>query len=141
MGKSLGLLALAGSLLIRPGLAYPDEPPRGAKASGTPKPEGLAAVGWTPELFVRVNAVGSVRVSPDGRRVVFAVSEALVYARRSRYRTHIHIADSGGKDSSTLTSGEASCYNPQWSPDGRWVSFLSARSGKTNLWLVPAAGG
>ena len=38
-------------------------------------------------------------------------------------------------------AGEASCYNPQWSPADCVVAFLSARSGKTNVWLVRSAGG
>jgi dipeptidyl aminopeptidase/acylaminoacyl peptidase len=57
---------------------------------------------------VRVSGVGSVRVSPDGRRVVFAVSEAIMDETRSRSRTHIYLADSDGKESVPLTSGEAS---------------------------------
>ena len=40
-----------------------------------------------------------------------------------------------------LTQGEASCQFPAWSPDGKWIAFLSARSGQTNIWLIDPFGG
>ena len=29
---------------------------------------------------------------------------------------------------------------PSWSPDGKWITFLSDRSGEENLWIAPASG-
>jgi TolB protein len=40
-----------------------------------------------------------------------------------------------------LTNDVRSDFQPRWSPDGRWVAFLSDRGGQTDLWMVPAAGG
>jgi TolB protein len=40
-----------------------------------------------------------------------------------------------------LTSDVRDDYQPRWSPDGRWIAFLSDRGGQTDLWVVPAAGG
>ncbi len=96
---------------------------------------------WTPSLMMQVKRVGSVQVSPDGKRVAFAVRQAVMEGDVSEYRTHIHLANSDGSQSRQLTRGEKSCDDPQWSPDGKWIAFVSARVGKKNLWVIPADGG
>lgn len=40
-----------------------------------------------------------------------------------------------------FTHGKHSESNPRWSPDGATVAFLSNRSGKQELWTIPADGG
>ena len=40
-----------------------------------------------------------------------------------------------------LTRGEASSDGPQWSPDGDQVAFLTKRSEKTQVWVIPVHGG
>ncbi|MEK7856065.1 MAG: hypothetical protein AAB288_08245 [Acidobacteriota bacterium] len=38
---------------------------------------------WTPELQVKIRAIGTPRVSPDGKRVVYTVNEAVMTADKS----------------------------------------------------------
>src|SRR5687768_11301605 len=47
---------------------------------------------WTPSLMMQVKRVGSVRISPDGRRVAFTVRQAVMEDNRSEYLTHVHLA-------------------------------------------------
>ena len=96
---------------------------------------------WTPELTLKVKRIGAVQPSPDGKLVAFAVREAVVDGGRSEYLTHIHVATADGSQSWQLTRGDKSCDDPQWSPDGFWLSFLSSRGGKRNIWLIRPAGG
>src|SRR5215211_5896130 len=77
-----------------------------------------APAAWTPELQVRVKAVGSPRVSPDGRRVVYTVSDAVTTPDRSEYVTQIWMATADGRENFQLTFGDKSSTNPKWSPDG-----------------------
>ena len=99
------------------------------------------AEGWTPALMMKVKRIGSVQVSPNGDWVVFTVREAVMEGNRSEYRTQFHLADAKGESDVQLTQGGASCEDPQWSPDGRWIAFLSEQSGKKNLRVIRPNGG
>ncbi len=97
--------------------------------------------GWTLDAAMQVKRIGSVRASPDGRRVAFTVRAAIIAPEQSTYRTHIYLANADGSDPVQLTRGEASCEDPQWSPDGQWIAFTSSRSGRSSLWCIPVRGG
>jgi len=91
------------------------------------------------DLF-RVRQVGSPQLSPDGKWVLFTVRE--VDWEQNSYVTHVwRVAAGGVSEPVQLTRGKASCYDPQWSPDGRWISFRSDRDGGTHIYLMRADGG
>lgn len=95
---------------------------------------------WTPRQMMQVKRISGVQVAPDGKRVVYAVREAVLDAGRSEYRTHIYLTHADGSNTVPLTSGEKSCDDPQWSPDGQSIAFLSAKTGRRNLWLIEPTG-
>ncbi|MCA1600788.1 MAG: hypothetical protein LC776_03765, partial [Acidobacteria bacterium] len=97
--------------------------------------------GWTPELAMKVKNIGAVRVSPDGRKVVYTVSQAMMTPEKSEYLTQIWLANKDGSDPLQLTFAEKSSDNPQWSPDGKMIAFTSSRSGKSNLYILRLIGG
>jgi len=97
---------------------------------------------WTPELVLKVKPVGSVRVSPDGGKVAYVVGEASIEGEKSEWVSHIHVSNTDGSDSFQLTRGEKSASFPSWSPDGRYIAFLSSRgSEKSNIWRILVNGG
>ena len=110
-------------------------------------------VQWSPELQVKLKAAGTPRVSPDGKRVVYTVSEAVMTADKSEFVTQIWMAPIGdttkpnGAQSSLprsvqLTFGDKSSTNPKWSPDGNWIAFTSNRKdNKNNIYLLNLNGG
>ena len=44
---------------------------------------------WTPEMQVKTKAVGAPQVSPDGKRVVYTVNDAVMTADKSEFVTQI----------------------------------------------------
>jgi Tol biopolymer transport system component len=101
-----------------------------------------APAAWTPELQIKVRAVGTPRVSPDGRRVVYTVSDAVMTPERSEYVSQIWMATADGKENVQLTFADKSSTNPKWSPDGNWLAFTSARKeNRNNLYLLRVGGG
>ncbi|HEV2386246.1 MAG TPA: amidohydrolase family protein [Candidatus Acidoferrales bacterium] len=65
----------------------------------------------------------SLDVSPDGKTIIFDMLGQL---------WTIPIA--GGK-ATRLTTGMAFNTQPRYSPDGKWIAFLTDRSGADNVWI------
>jgi dipeptidyl aminopeptidase/acylaminoacyl peptidase len=101
-----------------------------------------AQTAWTPEMQVKVRAVGSPQVSPDGRRVVYTVNETVMAPDKSEFVTQIWIATTDGKENYQVTFGDKSSTNPKWSPDGTAIAFTSNRANNRNgLYLLRLSGG
>src|SRR5438034_1113124 len=95
---------------------------------------------WTPELAFSVKRVGSVAISPDGRWAAVEVSEPLMEAEPSEWRTSVYVYAVGGAGQQAARRVETPASAPAWSPDGRWLAFASNRSGKRDVWRVALDG-
>jgi len=83
---------------------------------------------------------GVPAVSPDGRMAVVAVSRPDLDA--DEYRSQLWAVPTDGSASARpVTSGDLDSA-PAFSPDGRWLAYLSASAGgKPQIWLLSTAGG
>src|SRR5580704_1785142 len=89
----------------------------------------------------RMQDVGNAQTSPDGKWIAYTVTSM---DRESDKRvSSIWMVNWEGTQDVRLTYGQESASSPRWSPDGRYLAFLSSRppGDKTELWLLDRRGG
>ena len=96
---------------------------------------------WSPEQCMQLKNITSVRVSPDGNKVLYTVREAVMSDDRSEYVNQVFVSNADGSNVIQLTRGEKNSANPKWSPDGKWIAYTSNRDSKNNLYILPINGG
>jgi dipeptidyl aminopeptidase/acylaminoacyl peptidase len=79
---------------------------------------------WTPEACFTIKKVGDVQPSPDGKRVVYTVTETVLGDSSASEHTHVYVAHADGTGATPLTKGEGRPGSPQWSADGAWIAYL-----------------
>jgi dipeptidyl aminopeptidase/acylaminoacyl peptidase len=91
--------------------------------------------------------VSAPEISPDGKQVIYTKSELKKWSDNKRVSS-IWIANADGTDHRQLLGSDKD-RSPSWSPDGRYVAFLSTRDQAENardaagaqIWLLPMGGG
>ena len=82
---------------------------------------------------------GSPIISPDGNQLVYTVSQ--VDWEDNRFDTEIWISKKGMKPFQLTNNPEGNSSQPQWSPDGEWISFTSSRGEKNQIFVMRHIGG
>jgi dipeptidyl aminopeptidase/acylaminoacyl peptidase len=91
------------------------------------------------DLF-QIREVSDPQLSPDAQSVAYTVKTLLLKEDKSEER--IWSVPTSGGDAIPLTAEGVSSSHPRWSPDGKYLAFLSARNeGKTQVWLLNRSGG
>ena len=95
------------------------------------------------EESARIRRVGGFSVSPDGRRVAYAVSTPDVDANVSRSAIWMVSLDDSSRSGEPrrMTAGDKRDSDPRFSPDGRRLAFLSNRGGSSQIWVLDLSGG
>lgn len=91
------------------------------------------------DLFT-IRLVADPQISPDGTRVAYVVTR--LDREQNAYRAAIWMLDiNADTEPVKFTSGMQQDFSPRWSPDGRYLAFLSNRSGKNQIYVMPTDGG
>ncbi len=92
--------------------------------------------------LVRLERISEIAASPDGKRVAYTLRSTDMEANKGR--TGIWLVDTGTRTRAAplhrLTDIAANSNSAEWSADGRYLYFLSNRSGTTQVWRVAAGG-
>lgn len=93
----------------------------------------------TVDDLLSVKSVADPQVSPDGKLVVYVVSE--LDRATNKTNSDLWLVPVSGGDPKRLTTAPGADNHPRWSPDGKTIAFASDRGGSTQIWLLPADGG
>ncbi|ASU34080.1 S9 family peptidase [Mucilaginibacter xinganensis] len=96
---------------------------------------------FKPADFLKIKSLSEPRVSPDDKWVAYSLSE--VDTAKDARVSHLWMQSLTTNESIELTHGADPASNPRWSPDGRYLAFLSSRDSKnaSQVWLLDRRGG
>jgi dipeptidyl aminopeptidase/acylaminoacyl peptidase len=87
----------------------------------------------------RLKSIASPQISPDGKQVVFSVTES--FLKEGKTNSDIYVMNLDGSGLRRLTNNSAADHSPNWMPDGKSILFISTRNNGPQVWRLPCDGG
>ena len=107
----------------------------------TPQPSAQGKRPLAVDNLYDVREVRDPQRSPDGKWVAYTVTRAI--RETDKNDTDVWMVSWDGRERIQLTSTPDNESRPRWSPDGRFLSFVSSRQGSSSaqVWLLNRTGG
>jgi dipeptidyl aminopeptidase/acylaminoacyl peptidase len=94
---------------------------------------------FTIEDIYRVKSISDIHISPDGRSVIYAVTTSDL--PRAKRVSHIWMMGVDGQGARQITNREKGESSPAFSPNGKWISYVSSQDGGPQLYVMPTGVG
>jgi len=133
MKKILLLMAIAAV-----GLGSCDKRPAPLTIDNALTADEIAAARLTPEVMWKMRRAGESSLSPDGKRLLYAVTDYSMAENRGI--SSLWVEEMATGECRALTDFSSDNRSPQWSADGKSIFFLSDRSGSAQVWRMDADG-
>ena len=91
------------------------------------------------EKWISLKNVNSPVLSPDGKTLIYSVTST--DWTNNSYDNEIWMSREGGEPFQLTRTNKGSSNAAQFSPDGRFISFLADRGDKTQLYIIGVNGG
>ncbi len=101
-----------------------------------------AAMAQVPNDVYRLEAVSRPKISPEGNWILY--SQSKIDSAKDRTVSKLYMMRADGKETLTLTEQTKGVGNYQWSPDGKYISYLSKGKDEDNgsqIFLMDRRGG
>ena len=86
----------------------------------------------TPEALWAMGRIGSLSISPDGKKIAYTVAYYSVSENKSHHV--IYVMNTDGKNNTLLTQTAWNESEPQWIKGGTKIAFLCNESGGSQIW-------
>jgi dipeptidyl aminopeptidase/acylaminoacyl peptidase len=111
---------------------------RAQESASKPAPTTPRSI--TIDDFFQIRDVSQPEMSPDGQWVAYAVRTRMLKEDKNEQR--LWMISTHGGDAIPMTAEGVSSSHLRWSPDGKYLAFLSSRNaGKPQVWLLNRLGG
>jgi len=134
----VAFLLIGFALCFSTSAQEPASKPTSTTATGTAAPAPPRNI--TIDDYFQIREVSQPELSPDGQWVVYSVRTRMLKEDKNEQR--LWMVSTRGGNAIPLTAEGVSSSHPRWSPDGKYLSFLSSRNaGKSQVWLLNRQGG
>jgi len=91
------------------------------------------------EDVISLRSVYNAVISPNGNHIVF--ESQTVDWKENRYDRELWLSKNGDEPIQLTNNLKGNSTDPKWSPDGKWIAFLSKRGEKTQIQAIRLDGG
>lgn len=138
------LLCLSAFISAQSQTATPSNP--AAQTLASPPPPALKRM-MRPSDIYRLPAISDPQISPEGKSVAYTLTT--IDSAKDRRSSAIRMISWDGSQDIQLTYSPEGESKPRWSPDGKYLSFLSSRQANepsgalkgSQIWLMDRRGG